>query len=73
MSVSFLISFISSAHYTQLQRVYGKSFDLSNGTGVWVRRRRARRLTNQVLKRGVQGTVTRFRGYIIRFIASTVQ
>ena len=58
--VYFLSSFIllhSSAHYTQLQRVYGKSFDLASGIGVWVYRRGARRLINQGYKRGVQGTI----------------
>ena len=43
--------FHSSAHYTQLQRVHVKSFDLASGIGVWVV------LTNQVYKRGVQGTI----------------
>jgi hypothetical protein len=54
------LSFIScySAHYTQLQRVYGQALIKQAELAFWIKGFRAQRLTDQfVYKRGVEGSM----------------
>lgn len=56
-AVFFLLSF-DSAHYTQLQRVYGQALIKQAELAFWIKGCRAQRLTDRIVyKRGVEGSM----------------